>query len=183
MRSERRATRNRVYSLVGGLLVVVLCMVALSSLATLGRRVLDAGLYAWPDRTLRALAEAQERFRLQDLDRDGQLAYADSLGQLEAAGQITRTLAEGEVLGYRYELLPAPDGFTITATPNVAVVGSAALHYSVDRFQVVRAAQGGPPGPEGPLFWHPVYGDVWEGERPRPLGRSDAAAPPDDGGP
>lgn len=171
MRSGRRSTRNRVYSLVGGLLVVILCVVALSSLATLGRRALDARLYAWPDKTLRALAEAQERFKLQDLDEDGQRDYASALSELEEAGQITRTLVDGPVHGYRYEVRLDATGYVITATPDVAVVGTGALHYAIDRFHVVRAAPGAPPGDEGPTFWHPVYGDVWEGERPAPLGQ------------
>ncbi len=177
MRAERRSTRNRVYSLVGGLLVVIMCVVALSSLATLGRRALDARLYAWPDKTLRALAEAQERFRLQDLDEDGQHDYAGDLHELERAGQITRTLADGVVLGYRYAVQLEAAGYVITATPDVAVVGTAALHYAVDRFHVVRAAEGAPPGPEGEVFWHPVYGDVWPGLRPPPLGQPAGGSP------
>lgn len=171
MRSERRSTRNRVYSLVGGLLIVVLCLVALSSLATVGRRALDKSLYAWPDRTLRALGEAQERFKIHDLDADGQKDYASDLHELERAGQITRTLADGSVLGYRYELHTDPDGFVITATPDVAVVGTGALHYAIDRYHVVRAAVGAPPGPDAEVFWHPVYGETWTGARPAPLGQ------------
>lgn len=178
MRSERRSTRNRVYSLVGGLLIVVVCMVALSSLATVGRRALDARLYAWPDKTLRALGEAQERFKLNDLDEDGQKDYAADLHELERAGQITRTLADGAVHGYRYEVRAADGAYVITATPDVAVVGTGALHYALDRFHVVRAARGAPPGPEAEVFWHPVYGDMWTGERPGPLGQ-----PAPEGGP
>lgn len=179
MRSERRSTRNRVYSLVGGLLIVIFSIVALSSLATVGRRALDARLYAWPDRTLRALAEAQERFKLQDLDGDGVRDYAAELRELEQAGQITRTLAEGAVLGYRYAVQLEADGYVITATPDPAVVGTAALHYRIDRFHVVRAAAGAPAGPDSDVFWHPVYGEVWAGERPAPLGRP--AATPEGG--
>lgn len=171
MRSERRSTRNRVYSLVGGLLIVILCVVALSSLATVGRRALDARLYSWPDKTLRALAEAQERFKLQDLDEDGQKDYAAGLHELEQAGQITRTLADGAVLGYRYAIELDANGYVITATPDVAVVGTAALHYAIDRFHVVRAAVGARPGPDAETFWHPVYGEVWTGQRPAPLGQ------------
>ncbi|MCW8139430.1 MAG: hypothetical protein KIT58_11080 [Planctomycetota bacterium] len=170
MRAERRSTRNRVYSLVGGLLIVVGCLVALGSLATLGRRTLDARLYPWPDRTLRALGEAQERFRTQDLDGNGRHDYAATLHDLERAGQITRTLAEGVVHGYRYAVALDGDGYVITATPDVAVVGTGALHYAIDRFHVVRAAVGAPPGPDAEVFWHPVYHDVWTGPRPEPIG-------------
>ncbi|MCO5165887.1 MAG: hypothetical protein M9894_05910 [Planctomycetes bacterium] len=178
MRSERRASRNRVYSLVGGLLIVVLCLAALGSLATLGRRTLDARLYPWPDRTLRALAEAQERYRLGDLDRNGVHDYAASLSDLERAGQITRTLAEGVVHGYRYAVALDGEGYVITATPDEAVVGSGALHYAIDQFHVVRAAAGVAPGPDAEVFWHPVYHDVWPGVRPEPLGEAAARADP-----
>lgn len=169
MRSERRATRNRVYSLVAGLLVVVLCLLALSTLKGIGLKAIDAGLYVYPDKTLRALAEAQERFRLKDLDGDGQTDYAAGLDELEAAGQITRTLAEGQVHGYRYAVALDEQGFAITATPDVAVVGTEALFYWIDRDQVVRASVGGPATREAQVFWHPTYGDMWPAGRPPAL--------------
>jgi hypothetical protein len=178
MRSERRAARNRVYSLVGGLLVVVLCAVALGSLKALGRHALDTKLYPWPDKTLRALAEAEERFRIHDLDEDGQLDYAASLDELEAAGQITRTLAEGAVHGYRYEVRLGTSAYEITATPEPA--NSGLLHYRIDRSHVVRANLGGPATPASEIYWHPVYGEQWTGARPVPLGadgRPEVAAP------
>lgn len=186
MRSERRAARNRVYSLVGGLLVVILCVVALGSLRALGRHALDTKLYPWPYKTLRALAEAEERFRLNDLDADGQLDYAASLAELEQAGQITRTLSEGVVHGYRYEVRPLPGGYEITATPDAAQVGSGALHYRVDRTQCVRAEVGAPATAEAQIFWHPVYGDQWTGARPRALradGKPEEDAPAPGAGP
>lgn len=170
MRSERRSTRNRLYSLVGGLLVVVLCAVALGSLKALGRHALDTKLYPWPDKTLRALAEAQERFRIHDLDGDGQLDYAATLGELEAAGQITRTLAEGVVHGYRYEVRLESSAYEITATPDLATVGTGALHYRIDRSHAVRANVGAPATGQSDMYWHPVYGEQWTGARPRPLG-------------
>jgi hypothetical protein len=174
MRSERRATRNRVYSLVAGLLVVVLCLLALSTLKGIGLKAIDAGLYVYPDKTLRALAEAQERFRLQDLDGDGQVDYAAALGELEAAGQITQTLAERPVHGYRYAVELEVQGFSITATPDLAVVGSEALFYRIDKNHVVRAAVGGPATQESQVFWHPVYGDLWPPGRPPALGADGA---------
>jgi hypothetical protein len=170
MRSERRATRNRVYSLVAGLLVVVLCLLALSTLKGIGQKAIDAGLYVYPDRTLRALAEAQERFRLNDLDGDGQRDYAAALAELETAGQITRTLCEERVHGYRYVVELEVQGFSITATPDVAAVGSEALFYRIDKNQVVRASVGGPATNESQVFWHPIYGDLWPAGRPAALG-------------
>lgn len=175
MRSERRATRNRVYSLVAGLLVVVLCLLALSTLKGIGQKAIDAKLYVYPDRTLRALAEAQERFRLRDLDEDGQLDYAAALAELERAGQITNALTEGTAHGYRYEVELEVQGFSITANPDLAVVGSDALFYRIDKHHVIRASVGGPTTSEAQVFWHPVYGDLWPAGRPPALG----PAPPD----
>lgn len=170
MRSERRTSRNRVYTLVGALLMLILCFGALKSALNFTRRRIDSRLYAFPDKTLKALAEAMERFRLQDLDEDGQRDYPTSLDELEAAGQITERLARGDARGYRYELRADGAGFTITATPDVAAVGTDALWYSIDRGQVVRAAEGGPPGPDAGVFWHPVYNyETWSGRRPAAL--------------
>jgi hypothetical protein len=170
MRAERSGNRKRLFTLLGGAFMGVLGVVALGSLATLGRRTLDEKWYTHPDRTLRGLAEAEERYRLHDLDEDGRQDYAPSLEALEAAGQITHALATEEVRGYRYALRLEGDGFVATATPDVAVVGTDALFYSVDRFQVVRAARGGPPGPDAGVFWHPVYqNSLWQGEVPAAL--------------
>jgi hypothetical protein len=176
MRSERRTSRNRVYTLVGAVFMLLVCFALLRSALNFTQRRLDTRWYAFPDRTLRGLAEAMERFRLNDLDDDGQRDYPTSLDELEAAGQITSRLARGHVRGYRYELHADAADFRITATPDVAAVGTGALHYSIDRMQVVRAAVGAPAGPEADIFWHPqLQYERWGGPRPAAL-----PAPPEE---
>src|SRR5688500_18519452 len=152
MRSERRGTRNRVYMLVSAFLMLAIFVVALGSLSALSRQALSEVHYPYPDRVIVALAAAQERFRLHDLDEDKTLDYAASLAELEESGQITRTLATGTVHGYRYDLKSTGGNFEITATPDVALVGTAALHYRVDRTQVVRAEVGQPATAKSEVF-------------------------------
>ncbi len=151
MRHEKRGTRNRVYTLVGALLVLGLAGLSLSLMLRAGRKKLDSRFYPYPHLVLGALCQAQERFRLRDLDGDGVRDYAASLAELEAVGIITAELAGGVVRGYRYDLGPAPQGgWRIAATPDVAAATSQSLSYWADASQVVRAAVGQPAPPSQP---------------------------------
>lgn len=164
MRNEKRGTRNRVYTLVGALLVMGLAGLSLSLMLRAGRKKVGSHFYPYPHLVLAALCQAQERFRLRDLDEDGARDYAASLAELEAAGIITAELAGGAVHGYRYDLGPTPDGgWRFTATPDVSVVTSQTLSYWADASQVIRAAAGGPAGPDSVVYWHPTYGMQWPG--------------------
>lgn len=164
MRHEKRGTRNRVYTLVGAVIVMALAGLSLNLMLRAGRRKLNTAFYPYPHLVLGALCQAQERFRLRDLDEDGKRDYATSLAELEAAGIITNELATSTVRGYRYELGPAPDGgWQVTATPDVAVATSQTLSYWANSSQVVRAAAGGPAGPDSVVYWHPTFGVQWPG--------------------
>ncbi len=150
------------YSLVSMLLTAVLAIVAMAGFLRVGQRRLDERVYKDPVLTLKALAEAENRFRL---GRDEERRFARSLAELEEAGCITRRLASGDVGGYRYEVVAGEARrWAIAATP--AQVTSQALHYYMDHSQLIRARRGGPAGPDDEVFWHPFEGVVWH-EAPR----------------
>jgi hypothetical protein len=169
VKAERRATRNRVYSLVGGLVILVAAIAALRSMALLGQEKIGQKLYPFPGKVLKKLAEVQARYRQQDLDQDGKKAFAGSLAELEAAGCIMPDLAQGPVKGYRYAIVRA-DAFSywLTAEPDgTAPIGTDTLFYAVDETQVVRAEVAAPVTSRSGVFLHPLHGDsLWSGPRP-----------------
>ncbi len=115
---SKRDWRKRVYAMVTLGLVCVVGLVAMSSMLVRGHDVMNRKVYKFPLKTLMALTNAQNRFRRKDLDGDGQLDYAGSLTELEEAGTITGTLADGHVGEYRYQVLRASAGdYAIVATP------------------------------------------------------------------
>jgi hypothetical protein len=179
--SERRSTRNRVYTLVGGSMVVLISVAALTTFRHLAEHRISADLYAHPHLTLVALAEAQERYSRELLAAEGKPRYATSLSELEQAGYITDNLATGKVEGYHYVMLEVtPQTWAMTASP---IDDPAQLHYYVDHTHVVRAARGGPAGPTSEVFLHPLHGRVWDetsGEQPAPSDVSPSDASPSD---
>lgn len=169
MKAERRATRNRVYSLVGGLVILLAAIAALRSMALLGQEKIGQKLYPFPGKVLKKLAEVQARYRQQDLDQDGKKAYATSLAELEAAGCIMPDLAQGPVKGYRYTIVRANDwSFWLTAEPDgTAPIGTDTLFYAVDETQVVRAEVAAPVTSRSRVFLHPLHGtSLWSGPHP-----------------
>lgn len=157
MREDRRAVRNRVYMLVTAGMMLLLCVVALAGFLHVGRKELDAKHYSEPWRVLKELVRVQDKFRLRDVDKDGELDYAASLEELERANMITRAMAEEVVRGYRYRLQGHGQTWEASATP--ASVTS--LHYFADQTGVIRAARGQPAGPDSQVYWHPLYERVW----------------------
>lgn len=57
-------------------------------------------------RSLQTIIKAQERFRAEDLDRDGVQDYG-TLMELSQAGLIDSALGSGEKYGYRFEVAPS----------------------------------------------------------------------------
>lgn len=162
MREDRRATRNRIYTLVAAGLMVVTALVAMSSFLVAGRTEIDKKIHRYPWKVLGAMVKLQERFRRDDLDGDGVHDYASALSELEEANLLQRTIVEEEVHGYRYAIATAtPTGWTATATP--ARVDSSTLYYAIDHTGIVRAAKDGLPGPDAKVYWHPQYERVWPG--------------------
>lgn len=162
MREDRRATRNRIYTLVAAGLMVVTSLVAMTSFLVTGREQIDKKLHRYPWKVLRELVRLQERFRRLDLDQDGVHDYATALSELEQAHLLPRVIAEEEVHGYRYAITRASaDGWGAAATP--ARVDSSTLFYEIDHTGVVRAAKDGPPGPDAAIYWHPQYERMWPG--------------------
>jgi hypothetical protein len=154
---DRRKLRQRVYSLVALVLTSLLAVVAMAALLQVGQNRIEEGVYRDPVLTLRAIGEAQNRFRLA-LGETGQpRRYAASLAELEEGGCITRRLASGAVGGYHYRVLERSVGWAAAATP--AAVGS--LHYFIDQSHVVRARRGDPATAESSVFWHPLRGLEW----------------------
>lgn len=164
----RRSTRQRIYTLVAGALLLALGLGSLRGMLLLGRRKLDEKLYPYPWKVLVALAQVQERYRLHDLDGDGAKAYAPSLEALERAGAISHALAFEAVGGYRYGVVAADaQTWAIRAAP--AAEDPAALHYWVDQTHVVRAARGRAADRGADVFLDPRRADVivfpgWEGK-------------------
>lgn len=84
----------------------VVASVAAAVLAPGVTRLQTGGHEARAIEGLRALARAQEAFREQDLDRDGQPDYG-TLAELAGAGLLEPDLASGLREGYRFELATA----------------------------------------------------------------------------
>ena len=76
---ERRQARYRIYSTVAAALILGLATVALVVFRQVGESQLEERVYVSPPKTLQHLAKAQQRFRTQDLDGDGQPNFATSL--------------------------------------------------------------------------------------------------------
>ncbi len=93
----------------GAVLTTALCVVAAIVAAVTvptGVRLQLGANEAAAIEALRALARAQQRFREEDLDRDGEQDYGE-LAELAAAGLIGADLASGVQQGYLFEAAPA----------------------------------------------------------------------------
>jgi len=157
---ERRQARYRIYSTVAGLLIILLAVVALSVFLRVGETQLEERVYVSPPKTLQHLAKAQQRFRTQDLDGDGQPNFAPSLAALEEAQCITSRLASGEVQGYGYAVVRGDlEGYVITAAPLAPHPDS--LGFWMNQTGVIRAKQGGPADETCEIYYHPVHGQLW----------------------
>lgn len=154
--------RQRVWSLIALLLAVTLMIVGMGGLLQVGSRSIDRSVYSQPYRTLEALAKAQTRFRLRDLDENGKKDFAGSLQALGDAGCITQRLAGGEVGGYRYEVIQA-DAMTWSMRASPVAVTSQTLFYFIDHSNTVRARVGAPADATCEVFWDPLRGMQWLG--------------------
>jgi len=161
---DRRSNRQRMYSITALLLGVVVAIVAMSALLQVGTKRIDEKVYAFPWKTLKALSEAENRYRRHDLDKDGKHYYAKSLDELHAAGCITKKLAVGAIKDYSYAVIYADTDkeYALTATPSEVTTES--LFYFVDQTHVIRANEGAPADARSKIFWHPFRGIQWSGK-------------------
>jgi prepilin-type N-terminal cleavage/methylation domain-containing protein len=103
-------------------------------------------------KVMQALVEARETTALQHLRtiHTAQASYFSKYGAFAAkiaqlgpppnAGLISSDLARGEKMGYRFAIVPAAEGYAVTARPH-PVQGSARSFYS-DSSLVIRYAEG-----------------------------------------
>lgn len=157
---ERRQARYRIYSTVAAALILGLATVALVVFRQVGESQLEERVYVSPPKTLQHLAKAQQRFRTQDLDGDGQPNFATSMAALEDAQCITSRLASGEVQGYAYAIEHGDlMGYAITATPLSPRPGL--LGFYMDQTGVIRARDGARADADCEIYYHPVHGQLW----------------------
>jgi prepilin-type N-terminal cleavage/methylation domain-containing protein len=132
-----RRTRFRGFTLIETTIVMVI--VAIIAAAVLPK-------------LMQALVEARETTALQHLRtiHTAQASYFSKYGAFAAkiaqlgpppnAGLISSDLARGEKMGYRFAIVPAAEGYAVTARPH-KVQGSTRSFYS-DSSLVIRYAEG-----------------------------------------
>ncbi|GIW71748.1 MAG: hypothetical protein KatS3mg102_1290 [Planctomycetota bacterium] len=100
--------------------------------------------------TLRALFTFQALFREGDKDGDGRLDYAESLGELFAAGLIDEVLASGRKQGYRFRILSADEDTWSAVAEPLEPGRSGDRWFFIDETGVIRQSEHGPASADSP---------------------------------